>query len=78
MNKQNQRVEADTTVSAVNTVKSFPKIYTPALSLAIQMLEHNEHLEIRSALKEAGSQYSIEWGDAMESFVLWAEDLINV
>jgi len=55
-----------------------PAFYTPALSLAIQMLETNENLEIRSALKEAGSQNGIQWGDAMESFVLWAEDLIGV
>lgn len=55
-----------------------PAIYTPALSFAIQMLETNDNLEIRSALKEAGSQNGILWGDDMESFVLWAEDLIGV
>lgn len=55
-----------------------PAIYTPALSLAIQMLETNENLEIRSALKEAGSQNGIQWGDDMQAFVLWAEDLIGV
>jgi len=57
---------------------AIPASYTPALSLAIQMLETIDHLEIRSALKEAGSQNGIQWGDDMESFVLWAEDLIGV
>lgn len=52
--------------------------YTHSLSLAIHMLEDNEHLEIRSALKEAGSQIGIQWGDPMQDFVTWAEDLIGV
>lgn len=55
-----------------------PDTYTPSLRLAIDMLQDNEQLEIRSALKEAGSQNGIEWGNPMESFVLWAEDLIGV
>lgn len=62
----------------VNVTEEIPAPYTPSLSFAIQMLETNENLEIRSALKEAGSQNGIQWGDDMQSFVLWAEDLIGV
>lgn len=50
-----------------------PTAYNQAYSMAIEMLNDLPDLEIRSALKEAGSSYQIPWGDEMGKFVGWAE-----
>jgi len=44
-----------------------------ALEMALAMLKAEPELEIRSALKQAGSDNGIEYGPQMQEFVLWAE-----
>ena len=54
------------------------KTFKDSLTVALQMLNSNELLEIRSALKQAASDNGIPYGDEMEKFVLWAEKEMNL
>lgn len=47
--------------------------YHVSFSAAQEMMIDFPDLEIRSALKEAGSRNGIAWGDDMGDFVHWAE-----
>jgi hypothetical protein len=47
--------------------------WNKAYDEAIMMLETYDGLEIRSALKQAGSDHGISWGDDMGAFVAYAE-----
>ena len=44
-----------------------------ALERATESLSNLPDLEIRSALKQAGSDEGIEYGEPMQAFVEWAE-----
>lgn len=50
-----------------------PAVYREALDSAQQSLAVLPDLEPRSALKQAGRDAGIPWGQPMQSFVLWAE-----
>jgi hypothetical protein len=48
--------------------------YDEAYEMAIQMMHDcGDDLEICSALKEAGAQHGIAYGDDMQKFVEWAQ-----
>jgi hypothetical protein len=47
--------------------------YVNAFHDAVQMMEQNEDLEPRSALKQAASDHGIPSGEEMRKFVEWAE-----
>ena len=53
------------------------EIFTLALNDAENMWLNSE-IEIRSALKQAGSDRGIEYGEAMAEFVLWAETQLEL
>ena len=44
-----------------------------ALGSAVSTIRGTPDIEIRSALKQAGSDYGIPYGDVMGDFVVWAE-----
>lgn len=52
--------------------------YNKAYVMAMQMLDNEADLGIRSALKEAGSVCGIAYGDDMQKFVEWAEKKMGV
>jgi len=51
--------------------------YKKALAQAVQMMEAEEGLEPRSALKQAGSDNGIPYGPEMAKFVKWAEGKLS-
>ncbi len=57
---------------------AYSDLYAPAYDLAIAWLEASPELEIRSALKQAGSDAGIPYGDEMGKFVKYAEANMGV
>lgn len=50
------------------------QVYEEAYEMAQQMMQDcGDDLGIYSALKEAGAQHGIAYGDDMQRFVNWAE-----